>query len=1020
MKAIITICCSMMYLCMQNLDAQLLQISKSEDLNTFISKNEQGPIDKAKVLDSLGHLAYSEKEFHKADSLFSLGLDLKNNKSNTDELDIANSYENLGNTKLMLQAYSFSLHYYNKAISCRTKYLEADHETILKLRKNIGIVYYHSEEYREAISNFRKTMNFYEHKFGKDYLELASLYYWHARCLSYNGNTETSITSFKNAINIHLANPEKELEQLSNIHYDLGAIYTNSNQFKKAEKHVLLSVEAMIKIKGQTHPRVARIYNELGKIYTLDEKFNKAHSIFLKALKINKSVYGNHAPEMASAYNYLGAFHNRSGDQIKAKKYFQLALDIADQTPLTSTKYRALLNSNIGSANLYLHNYEQAYLFFEKALQLYQKIPNAGFDVASTYHRLGGVAYELERYDEAIRYTQKALTYWQKAYGGKDLKSAASIENIGLAYSKLGKLDSSIILLEQSLEIKQTHLKEDNTRFLKSQYNLANQYTQAKQFAISDSIWQVIIPTFQKSLKSKYLEMSNEQRITYINTVRSISDNFFSFAVYHGSPKTKEIATNFLLNTKSLTLDYAVSAQSLIQTIDNPILNQLQVQLEQINDSISILSSNKDLVMMEQTELSLREEMDLISSQIHAILNKNSWINNSTNQWQIIQEKLSSEEVSLDFLKSFNKQDNLWMYHAILISTTSTCPVFIELGPAKSFNRFLNIKQNKCPEYLLTRRDRQQLYQLIWKPIQPYLEGIKNIHISATHLFHRLPFESLQNEEYSFLAELYDIRYYTNLRDLKKKSPIKNKIKDALLFGDISYSIASSTTTIDGSSRQNNQFGFYELPYTSEEIENISTTCKSEGINTMTFTKAAATEAQLHVFTKTKAPYILHFATHGITDTSLQSNDGNQFLSQNNPLQKTAILLSGANDSWVAKSTIENDPTDGILTALEVSTLDLQKTNLVVLSACGTGLGEVYDSEGVFGLQRAFKIAGVDHVLASLWDVNDEATKDLMVAFYKNHLTKDQSPALALRNAKATLREAGYEAKDWAGFILTE
>ena len=137
-------------------------------------------------------------------------------------------------------------------------------------------------------------------------------------------------------------------------------------------------------------------------------------------------------------------------------------------------------------------------------------------------------------------------------------------------------------------------------------------------------------------------------------------------------------------------------------------------------------------------------------------------------------------------------------------------------------------------------------------------------------------------------------------------------------------------------------------------------------------------------------------------------------------MQNSAILLSGANHHWPENREFINNPKDGIVTASEVSNLDLENTKLVILSACDTGLGKVYSKEGVFGLQRAFKIAGVDHVISSLWKVNDEASKDLMCAFKFNLLHKKQDPALALKNAKFQLREDGYDPVDWAAYILTE
>jgi len=130
------------------------------------------------------------------------------------------------------------------------------------------------------------------------------------------------------------------------------------------------------------------------------------------------------------------------------------------------------------------------------------------------------------------------------------------------------------------------------------------------------------------------------------------------------------------------------------------------------------------------------------------------------------------------------------------------------------------------------------------------------------------------------------------------------------------------------------------------------------------------------------------------------------------------LILSEGGETWTSKEYISRSGEDGILTAYEVTHLDLNNTKLVVLSACNTGLGDLHDTEGVLGLQSAFKLAGVNHVVASLWKVNDKATKELMVAFYKNLLNKKQDVATALRNAKAEMRHLGAKPNNWAGFIL--
>ena len=135
---------------------------------------------------------------------------------------------------------------------------------------------------------------------------------------------------------------------------------------------------------------------------------------------------------------------------------------------------------------------------------------------------------------------------------------------------------------------------------------------------------------------------------------------------------------------------------------------------------------------------------------------------------------------------------------------------------------------------------------------------------------------------------------------------------------------------------------------------------------------------------------------------------------------RSGLILSGANSSWQQADPKIADEEDGILTAYEISLMDLNNTDLVVLSACETGLGEVQGSEGVYGLQRAFKIAGVKNIIMSLWQVPDKQTAELMELFYKNWLIEKMSTRAALASAQKTMRDKKLEPYYWAGFVLME
>ncbi|MEL6987417.1 MAG: CHAT domain-containing protein, partial [Bacteroidota bacterium] len=204
------------------------------------------------------------------------------------------------------------------------------------------------------------------------------------------------------------------------------------------------------------------------------------------------------------------------------------------------------------------------------------------------------------------------------------------------------------------------------------------------------------------------------------------------------------------------------------------------------------------------------------------------------------------------------------------------------------------------------------------------------------------------------------------------------------------------------------------------EVISIDSISKNAGLKSSVYTDNEPEESFVVQKTESISPDIIHFATHGLQLEQVKDSSRSQFIESSSPLEKSAILLAGSNNTITKIKTIKNNRTDGVLTAKEVLGLDLKNTKLVVLSACRTGLGKQFSMEGVFGLQRSFKIAGVEKVISSLWDVNDEAANYLQVAFYKQLLNYNLYPNQALRNAKLQLLKEGYEPSDWASFILLE
>ena len=393
------------------------------------------------------------------------------------------------------------------------------------------------------------------------------------------------------------------------------------------------------------------------------------------------------------------------------------------------------------------------------------------------------------------------------------------------------------------------------------------------------------------------------------------------------------------------------------------------------------------------------------------------------------------------------------MYAALISRSASLSPQLVSLSDSKKINKLLKARIRKDgSNYIANPFLSHQLYKLIWEPLKPHLEGINTIYLSPSGLLHRVAFGALQVDKTKDvkLLEQYEIAYFGNLRDLilkKERQIIKKKIVliggaqfdlDSLSLVDLAkkekgtyfkekekdrmFSEGLGRSIMDDSTRTIIEFN--DLPGTLEEVKAIGRLFEKEKWNTKMLLRENALEGHIKALHGKHAPNILHIATHGYFFSPFKrkyliskNTMRDRIKYANNPLLRSGLVFTGSNHVWKGGQTIAGID-DGILTALEISNMDLSNTFLVVLSACETGLGDIYNGEGVFGLQRAFKSAGVKNMIISLWKVPDKETSILMEYFYQNYL-KGLSPRIALQQAQLKMNTE-YPAYYWAGFILIE
>nr|MBA3970977.1 CHAT domain-containing protein [Bacteroidota bacterium] len=441
------------------------------------------------------------------------------------------------------------------------------------------------------------------------------------------------------------------------------------------------------------------------------------------------------------------------------------------------------------------------------------------------------------------------------------------------------------------------------------------------------------------------------------------------------------------------------------------IVQQYRLSADDLTDS------GIDLPKMEKEANELEQK---ITSASNITVEKKS----AAMSWKDLQSKLKGDECVVEIVRTkyFTKGDfnDSVYYSALIIDKTCKTPKFIFI---KNGNTLENQALLNYTGSIKAKKKDDLSYNYFWKPLKEALGASKKIYFSSDGAYQLLNIYTLQNPETGkYLIEEMNIVLLTNSQDLLQE-PSAKLSKTAEIFSYPDYDFIASTTEVK-SSEPLSRYGFMnlqELPGTKLEADTIMKILQLKNWKVNEHLQAQATEDAIK---KIKAPQILHIATHGffLRDVDEKANDVNGMqasIARENPLLRSGLMLAGS--AAIARdSMVDNTTEDGILTAYEAANLDLGNTDLVVLSACETGLGEVHIGQGVYGLQRAFMVAGAKSVVMSLWVVDDFATQELMSNFYREWLKDPSSDnrQKAFRTAQQKLKEKFPDPYYWGAFVM--
>ena len=1034
-----------------NNDSTLYYWLKSLD---YFEKYHQNSDDHATGNSSLG-IYYKKQGLYKmAENYYKAAATIRS-KSGTMNSSYASTlnnlsylYNSMGLYDKAMELVDSSINIYSNLHSSDSTFFIAELNSKAEILMNIGEydnaekLYQYCIEYCNKMDcSFLRKM-----RFSKD---LAELYLKQGKYTL----AETNLLILDSLLTIKVKNYEL-YQLLGEIKYSQGKIKSIKGQFNAAQDYYNESLSIRRMNLPKNHPDIAESLNSFGVLNAKLGEYELAHSYYEEALNIRKVALGENHPDYAESLNSLGSLNIDLGDYKLAESLQLAALEIRKNSLGEEHPSYAINLSTLGRLYRLLEQFNKSEEYFKRSLEIRLKIHKIENheNVLSSMNSLGYLYFVMGRYKESEHYLSEVHRIRKESLMDENQNCALNLYNLGILYYELEKYKSAEEFLSKSIEIRKILFNEFHAELISSQLALSKIFLKTNRFDEAFSMLDFIFRNKLANITKSFEWLSESQKELYWKKEQGFYEqiSWLSNNNYSTYPKFASLNYDAALVSKSKMLEAKISNENYYRDVD-----ELREELAYRRKLLAKMES--DGSTQKETLAKLDHEADSLDKRLtqswpeYALQKKNLSIT-----WDQVQQNLENGEAAIEFVRFKNEDDSLFYYNALVLQKGAVTPILVKL----------------CKEIELQaispKLGFSAYYPLLWQPLEASLKDVKIIYYAPTGELNNVPFHAIyapsgkgnvitqaktekrgvlikseqatteQNAVYLMdrytLHELTSTRYLAMGLKEKAKEPIGTNLA---MVGGVNYEFLPGSTSTPKKNKKNknearsNASSSGNLAYlegTKIEVAQINQQATTATWRTKLIESNNATEENLTYLEGKHAKSIIHIATHGYAfpeydfkDTSINKNSLRySYRYSNNPMVRSGLILAGGNWAWTGSDTLSKlgAEQNGILTALEVSQLNLKKTKLVVLSACETGLGKIEGSEGTFGLKRGFKLAGVEQIIVSLWSVPDKETMELMTLFYTD-LTKTLNPVISFSNAQKEMRNKyPTEPEKWAGFVL--
>lgn len=914
------------------------------------------------ILNDLG-LAYSEiKNYRKAEEYLTKNLTIRQELEETENIQALRANCNLA-TVVLKSGHDIRAKQLYKNVLLQAEKMQAG-EIYMTASENLSNLYEVHEQYDSALAVVKKARNA---RFSNPAIQTG--YRFHLL----EGRLLRKLKRYEEASRL-LEILSKSIHSTSldvltlayAVQMEQSLIHLETGLYSLAEKELLDLYRSLKNQKAPDDALLTELTNSLAYTYDKLGVYDKAWLYYQESFGRCLKTWGYNSLSCAIMQNNMAGILLKQGRTAQAITQYEEFLDV----------YKKLSKENTAIYQVALNNLATAYRQtgqYDRALELYQSLYNTlnnhhqlDSDLGATVMNNLGVTYMLQgKYTVAARNFERVLRVKEKFYGTDSPVLIDVLENLAVTYWASDNYRAALPLFQRSLVITEREIR----------YVFPN-LTEAEQ------------AQFHQRKKLSF-ERFNTLVLQHVKEMPELAAQMFNHELLL---KSIVFFTNRKRNEKART---------------NPGLKALMDRSDAARAQLGHLYqlASDEIKSLPVSPSRLEHEIDSLEKMIrHALADESAADNPYT--WKDVQQSLQDDEALVDIVR-FRKYDVFKttselavqtvntgftdsVYYAALITTSETR----ENPDIVLLRNGYNLEHRNHRYYVNTLSvdvDDTVSYAAYWEEIERKVSGKKRIYFTPDGIFHQINLNAIHDRQNVYVLEKFDIRLMLNPAQLinpKQTDPID--FSKSVLMGDPVF-----TQEFAG-------FRYEALPGSNAEIKGIIQALKLQ--NTQPFLRQAASETNLR---KVQSPSLLHIATHGFfSDRIVKLNE----YAKNDFMFHSGFVLAADHGH-------KDFERDGIVTAYDVAGLELSKTQLVVLSACETGLGKIENSEGVFGLQRAFLQAGVQSISISLWKVEDIMTKELMIRFY-THLNTLKNPHAALKQAQLDLLHAKKAPRLWGGFVI--